>query len=148
MFQTKILEINKQDENKEKRKGGHDLKRKPTAGVEEEDTTVISINDSFTQPITFEAVIEENYEEKTVENASCIIETSVEVHDKGECDPRGRKKERKSKDKSDKSDVGDLLERGEKVCLATSSKKKSFARPEVQLVVILLVKVTLRVYQM
>ena len=113
------------------------------------DTTVLSINDSFTEPITLEAFINKNTEEeckpevKAKEKSHCVIETNAEVHNK---DGRrqveknkGRKHQAKTVQALGKSDIGCLFEDEEKVCLATTtktttggSKKKTFSRPEVR----------------
>ena len=112
------------------------------------DTTVLSINDSFTEPITLEAFINEKPEGKcppevkVKEKSYCVIETNAEVHNKDERRPveknKGRKNQTKSVQALGKSDIGCLFEDEEKVCLATSkttsggSKKKTFSRPEVR----------------
>ena len=113
------------------------------------DTTVLSINDSFTEPITLEAFINKKSEEKSKpevkpkEKSYCVIETNAEVHNK---DGRrsieknkGKKHQAKTAQASGKSDIGCLFEDEEKVCLATTtkttsggSKKKTFSRPEVR----------------
>ena len=112
------------------------------------DTTVLSIKDSFTEPITLEAFINEKPEEKckpevkeAKEQSYCVIETNAEVHNK-DARPVEKNKGRKNPAKTDqalgKSDIGCLFEDEEKVCLATTrkttsggSKKKTFSRPEV-----------------
>ena len=113
------------------------------------DTTVLSISDSFTEPITLEAFITEKPEEKcspevrVKEKSYSVIETKAEVHKKDERRPdeknKGRKSQAKTAQALGKSDVGRLFEDGEKVCLATSrkttsggSKKKPSSRPEVR----------------
>ena len=112
------------------------------------DTTVLSINDSFTEPITLEAFINEKSEGKcppevkVKEKSYCVIETNAEVHNKDERRPveknKGRKNQAKTVQALGKSDIGCLFEDEEKVCLATTtkttsggSKKKTFSRPEV-----------------
>ena len=111
------------------------------------DTTVLSINDSFTEPITLEAFINKNTEEeckpevKAKEKSHSVIETNAEVHNKdgrrSNEKSKGRKHQAKAVQASGKSDIGCLFEDEEKVCLATTrkttggSKKKTFSRPEV-----------------
>ena len=113
------------------------------------DTTVLSITDSFTEPITLEAFINETSEICSAEVAAkekscCLIETNAEVHSKegrrpAEKKNKGRKKQAKPVKALGKSEIGSLLEDEEKVCLATTtkttsggSKKKTFSRPEVR----------------
>ena len=121
------------------RKSGEDLSL---------DTTVLSIKESVTEPITLEAFINEKPEEKCLaevaakEESYCVIETNAEVHNT-DVRPAGKNKARKNQDKTvealGKSDIGCLFEDEEKVCLATTrkttsggSKKKTSSRPEVR----------------
>ena len=113
------------------------------------DTTVLSITDSFTEPITLEAFINEKSEKCSAEVVAkekncCLIETNAEVHNREGRRPlekknKGRKKQAKAVKALGKSEIGSLLEDEEKVCLATTtkttsggSKKKTFSRPEVR----------------
>ena len=140
IYQSQIIaEPEEGTRPRQKRRSGEDL---------ELDTTVRSIKESFTEPITLEAFINEKPDEKSKaevkaqEESYCVIETNAEVHNK---DPRpveknkGRKNQDKTVQALGKSDIGCLFEDEEKVCLATTtkttsggSKKRTFSRPEVR----------------
>ena len=151
MYQSQITDETEDATRNMKRKGMDACKTKSDEEIsklENLDTTVLSINDSFTEPITLEVFIDKKTEEKCkpvvkAKEKSCLIETNAEVHNK---DGRrqveknkGRKHQAKTVQALGKSDIGCLFEDEEKVCLATTtktttggSKKKTFSRPEVR----------------
>ena len=146
MFQTHILQKKLKEENRQTDKPRSKTEGKSNSLEKVEkaednldidiDTTVLSINESFTEPLIIEAVVDDQTEERRPEDSSCQIETNVEVHNKTQSRPEGKSKERKYKTVRGKS-AGALFEDEEKVCLAATatggSKKKTFSRPEVQL---------------
>ena len=143
MFQTHILEKKMKEENRDKARSKMEGKNRSREEAETEDTldtTVLSIKESFTEPIIIEpAALGEQSKEKTFLGESSKVETNVEVHKRDDSRASGKIKERKKKAKSVRSsansDDGVLFEDEEKVCLATSasggSKRKTFSRPEV-----------------
>ena len=145
MFQSHILEKKRKEEKRDRSRSRMEGKNRPKDEAETDDnldTTVLSIKESFTEPIIIEAAaIDGQSNEKTVPDESCQIEAKVEVHTRDDSRPLGRNKEKKKKAKSARpsanSEEGVLFEDEEKVCVATSasggSKKRTFSRPEVKL---------------
>ena len=149
IYQSQII-AGTEDGNRKvgKGKGKEDKRIKSDEENLDLDTTVLSINDSFNEPITLEAFINEKSEKSDTvvakEKSCCRIETNAEVHSKEGRRPvekknKGRKNQAKSVQALGKSDIGCLFEDEEKVCLATTtkttsegSKKKTFSRPEVR----------------
>ena len=144
MFQSHILEKKRKEEKRDRSLSRIEGKNRPRDEAETDDnldTTVLSIKESFTEPIIIEAAaIDSQSNEKTVPEESCQIEAKVEVHSRDDSRALGRNKEKKKKRArsarpSANSEEGVLFEDEEKVCVATSasgSKKRTFSRPEVE----------------